>query len=293
MLFFRYIDDIFMTSNESIETSQELLDQENQKDPNIRINYAIHESVEFLDVFIENNQGQLKTSVFRKPAAEPYILPYTSDHPRHIHSTTIYTALLRAIRLCSDVEIFDQERLNIEISLLLNGYPPKFIIHHFKQFFRKNNALSIYKDLNKENYQQLHKTIIDEFLTDDQSSEQQQQQQQQQQQALEEVQENKQNETIINKPKQQKKLIIHYRFESGPLKQLNREFRKLWEKHFCYENSSLNNIRLILAARTNQTLDNLLVKKKPSRVLLRQMDTNAASTIKLFCYKLPNFMKIS
>ncbi len=112
-----------MTTNESFDTIKELLDREGQKDANISINYNIHESVEFLDVLIENNQGQLKTSVYRKPAAEPYILPYTSDHPRHIHANTIYTALLRAIRLCSDVETFDQERLNIEIALLLKDGP--------------------------------------------------------------------------------------------------------------------------------------------------------------------------
>ncbi|CAF1067542.1 unnamed protein product [Rotaria sordida] len=116
-----------MPSNESIENIKALLDQENEKDPNIRINYTIHESVEFLDVLIENVEGKLKTSIFRNPAAEPYILPYASDHPRHIHSNTIYTALLRGVRIYSDVHTFDHERLNIEIGLLLNGYLPKFI----------------------------------------------------------------------------------------------------------------------------------------------------------------------
>ena len=85
-----------MTLNEPIETIKALLDRENEKDPNIRISYIIHESVEFLDVLIENIQGQLKTSVFRKPAAEPYILPYTSDHPPHIHRNILYVVLLRA-----------------------------------------------------------------------------------------------------------------------------------------------------------------------------------------------------
>ncbi|CAF3332147.1 unnamed protein product [Rotaria sp. Silwood2] len=107
-LYGRYIDDIFMTSNEPINNIKALLDRENEKDPNIKINYTIHESVEFLDVLIENIQGQLKTSVFRKPAAEPYMLPYTSDRPRYIHSNTIHTALFCGIRLCSDAETFDQ-----------------------------------------------------------------------------------------------------------------------------------------------------------------------------------------
>ncbi|CAF4832124.1 unnamed protein product, partial [Rotaria sp. Silwood2] len=76
-LYGRYIDDIFMTSNEPDENIKVLLDRENDKDPNIRITYTIHESVKFLDVQVANVQGQLKTSVFRTPAAEPYILPST------------------------------------------------------------------------------------------------------------------------------------------------------------------------------------------------------------------------
>jgi hypothetical protein len=75
-----------MTLNESIEKIKELLDDNEKKDPTVHINYTIHESKDFLDVLIENIQGQLKTSVFRKEAAELYILRYTSDYPRHIHS---------------------------------------------------------------------------------------------------------------------------------------------------------------------------------------------------------------
>ena len=266
VFFIRYIDDIFMTSNESLDIIKELLDKEGQKDANIGINYNIHQStMEFLDVLIENNQGQLKTSVYRKPAAEPYILPYTSDHPRHIHSNTIHTALLRAIRLSSDVQTFDHERLNIEISLLLNGYSPKFITHHFKRFFRKHDALSIYQELDSERYQQLHASLLDQSTKSNGKQEQQQQQQHQQPQ----VQTEKMDKTVILKPK---KLIIHCLFESGPLSKFNREFRKLWEKHFCYEKSPLNSVRLILGTRSNLSLDRLLVKKKPHHALLRQKD---------------------
>ncbi|CAF1154105.1 unnamed protein product [Rotaria magnacalcarata] len=263
-LYGRYIDDIFMTSNESIDTIKALLDRENEKDPNIRISCTIHDSVEFLDVLIENRQGQLKTSVFRKPAAEPYILPYTSDHPRHIHMNTAHTALLRGLRLCSDVQTFDQERLNIEIALLLNGYPPKFIQRCFQKFFKKNNVTSIYKDLHEETFQQFHVKLLNECQVKDHSSEQPQQQQQQ-----------KSNKNEIDQKdngkseKKRRQLIIHYTYESGPLKTFNRVFRTIWEKHFCYTNSPLNNVRVILGTRINKTLDHLLVKKKPPRILLR------------------------
>ena len=153
-----------MTCNESIDTMHELLHREDSEDVNIRIDYHIHESVEFLDVLIENDHGQLKTSVFRKPVAEPYILPYISDHPHHTHSNTIDTALLRAIRLCSNVETFHDERLNVEIALLLNGYPPKFVNHHLKQFFRDHNALSIYTKFDNESYQKLHEKLLSQSI---------------------------------------------------------------------------------------------------------------------------------
>ncbi|CAF0985688.1 unnamed protein product [Rotaria sordida] len=259
-LYGRYIDDIFMTSNESIENIKTLLDQANEKDPNIRINYTIHESVEFLDVLIENVEGKLTTSVFRKPAAEPYILPYTSDHPRHIHSNTISTALLRGIRICSDVHTFDQERLKIEIALLLNGYSPKFIQRHFKKLFKNYNASKIYQDLDEQRYKELHLQLLNQSLTDHQ------QQLPANQQSMAEQQKNTYKKDKQNK---EKELVIHYRYESGPLNNFSREFKQLWKKHFYYENSKVPDVRLILGPRINKTLEDLLVHKKPPYNLLR------------------------
>jgi hypothetical protein len=155
---------------------------------------------------------------------------------------------------------------NIEISLILNGYSPKFIISHFKKFFHKHNALSTYKELDSENYQQLHELLLAEPTKSKGHKNQQNQPKQQQQQ---QPQTEKTNEKV---PIKQKQLILHYRFESGPLSKFNGEFRKLWEKHFCYEKSSLNSLRLILGTRSNPSLDRLLVKKKPASSLLTQLD---------------------
>ncbi|CAF1536458.1 unnamed protein product [Adineta ricciae] len=110
------------------------------KDANIRITTTTSPKIEFLDVQVENNHGQLRTSVFHKPAAEPYIVPFLSDHPRHVHRNIIKGQLIRAARLCSHVEDFNDERLNTEFTLLLNGYPPRFISYYFKEFFQQNNV---------------------------------------------------------------------------------------------------------------------------------------------------------
>jgi hypothetical protein len=40
-------------------------------------------------------------------------MPFLSDHPRHVHRNAIKGSLFRAVGLCSDVQDFDKERLNI------------------------------------------------------------------------------------------------------------------------------------------------------------------------------------
>ena len=116
-----------MTTNESFDGISEQLKQASHQDVNIQIEYRIATSIDFLDVSITNENGRLKTSVYHKSAAEPYILPFTSDHPRHIHRNIHYAALLRATRLCSNVEDFHAECTRSDVSLLLNDYPPTFI----------------------------------------------------------------------------------------------------------------------------------------------------------------------
>jgi len=77
--------------------------------------------VSFLDVFLENKNGVLATSVYHKEAAEPYLVPFNSDHPRHIFKNIIDTALLRAMRSSSTLTAFNKEQRSIKLMLLYNG----------------------------------------------------------------------------------------------------------------------------------------------------------------------------
>jgi hypothetical protein len=117
----RYIDDIFFTSNESLCTINRMLDEANNFHPNIKLVRQVGKSVPFLDVFIENTNGILNTSVYHKEAAEPYVTPFKSDHARHTFSNIINAALLRAVRYSSTLSIFDEERRSIKLMLLYNG----------------------------------------------------------------------------------------------------------------------------------------------------------------------------
>ncbi len=99
-----------------------MLDEANQSHPNIKPVLQLDTSVSFLDVYIENQNGILRTAVYHKEAVEPYIVPFKSDHPRHVFSTTIDGALTRAIRYSSTLSAFDEGRRFIKRILLYNGY---------------------------------------------------------------------------------------------------------------------------------------------------------------------------
>jgi len=119
---FRYIDDIFFTSNDSIDQIKKTLKNTTQHHPDIQLTTTIDHTNSFLDVHIKNIQHNLITSVYHKEAAEPYVVPFKSDHPRHVFVNIVECALLRAIRYSSTLEEFNHERRAIKLMLLYNGY---------------------------------------------------------------------------------------------------------------------------------------------------------------------------
>src|ERR1700730_11258089 len=89
----RYIDDVFFTSNETKETIKQILEDAKSFHPNIKLEGEIGKSVAFLDLRIENNNGILSTSVYHKEAAEPYVVPFKSDHSRHTFPNIVQSRL--------------------------------------------------------------------------------------------------------------------------------------------------------------------------------------------------------
>jgi hypothetical protein len=247
---FRYIDDVFMTTNAFDQINIQLNRME-KKDENIRITRSIGTTVEFLDVLLTNDHGKLKTSVYHKPAAEPYILPYLSEHPRSIHRNVIIAALFRAIRLCSNIEDFDRERLHIELTLLLNGYPLAFITHHFKNFLKKHHVTSLLEQLDQKTFQLLHyQLLFQPSRRGTQNSE------------ISTVQRGIPEDSPIQT------INVHFTFESGPMSKFQRELRLLWKKYYIYKGSPVSHVRLQIGTRSNKSRCQLFMKKKlPKHIL--------------------------
>ncbi|CAF4325791.1 unnamed protein product [Rotaria magnacalcarata] len=89
-----YIDDVFMTWNKSLP---------------------------FLDVLLTNINGALSTSAYHKPAAELYVVPFISDHPRHVFENIVQTSRRRAITYSLTFQSFNDERRYIKSTFLYNG----------------------------------------------------------------------------------------------------------------------------------------------------------------------------
>ncbi|CAF1400960.1 unnamed protein product [Adineta ricciae] len=98
-----------------------MLDEVNLFHPNIKLVRQIGSSASFLHAQIENRNRILPTSDHHKEAVEPYVIPFTSDHPKHVFMSIINTVLIRAIRYSSTLSTFQSERRSIKLMLLYNG----------------------------------------------------------------------------------------------------------------------------------------------------------------------------
>ena len=260
ILLHRYIDDLFMTNNQTTEEINLVLGVAQNKDVNIEIETNMSSSVNYLDVTITTENGQLRTKIYHKPTAEPYYLPYTSDHPHRYHRNIPYSALMRAARLCSHVEDFNQERLRIEMSLLLSDYPPTVITNQFLRFFQVHRAEHLLKQVDQEAYHQLHQRVLYQTTSKSKKPE-------------------RPLEDLMTKPAVLEKQIydrsvmyIRYPFESGPKSQFHRAFLSWWKEHYQKPGSPGNNVKVRLIPKTNVSLENFLIRKKPSRAMLTRME---------------------
>ncbi|CAF2095471.1 unnamed protein product, partial [Rotaria magnacalcarata] len=94
--------------------------------------------------------------------AEPYVTPFTSDHPRHVFSNIIKTSIERATRYSSTFEAFNYERRYIKLMLLYNDYPSTFIENEFHKYFSQYISKSPFLPLidDEQNYFLMRKEIL-------------------------------------------------------------------------------------------------------------------------------------
>ena len=186
-------------------------------------------------------------------------MPFASDHPRHIHCNIPYAALLRAARLCSHVDDFNLERIRIGMSLLLNGYPPNFISQQFNRFFQLNHAIPVIDQLNETVYHHLHQTLS--------------QQPTRREKQLQNMMQDPVKTPLLLQTKLWDKEVMYpcYLFDSGLTIDLPRELYTWWKTYYTFHASPIENVKVRIVAKTNNTLENYFIRKKPPRQVLTNM----------------------
>ncbi|CAF1398943.1 unnamed protein product, partial [Adineta steineri] len=268
----RYIDDIFMTWNRSEHELRKLLDQAYTWHPNIKLDYKISQSLSFLDFLLTNNNGILSTSDYHKPNAKPYVVPFNSDHPRHVFVNIIQTLLTRAVRYSSTFETFNYERRSIKLMLLYNGYSSSFIDQQFYKFFNESiYATSILSFIeNEKQYILLCHKILDQ-PTPEQSHATSRA-------ATADVDNDQTDVTAETTSREwvakiQKKpmnyadrLFLHYKHEKR-FRPFKRNMHRVYQNVF--KNTPAMDLRLIVGNRNRRNAKNELIRKRPKRSLLQ------------------------
>ncbi|CAF4270332.1 unnamed protein product [Rotaria magnacalcarata] len=267
----RYIDDIFMTWNKSENELRKLLDAANSWHPNIKLEYKISKSLPFLDVLLTNSNGILLTSVYHKPAAEPYVVPFISDHPRHVFINVIQTSLARAVRYCSTLEAFNHEQRYIQLTLLYNGYPSTFMDREFLKFFfgyiSSTSFLPIIDD--EKQFLKMHRKLLDQpTLSQSQAALSAAMADIDNDQTDETVNESKESKNYNDKSKQHRndKLIIHYTHEKR-IHSFKKEMHRIYEHVF--NNTPVSHVKMIVGNRNRQDAKRELIRKRPKQSLLQ------------------------
>jgi len=147
-------DDGFLTTQKTVEEMNTILIDLGKKDPNIQLTFETGQTFDYLDITISVEIPSFRTRVYRKLAAQPYILPFRSSHPLHIFKNIPFSAMLRATRICSHVEDLKEEIQKVRIIFFLNKYPQTFIDTHINRFYKaltgKNSPELLLGDQHKE-----------------------------------------------------------------------------------------------------------------------------------------------
>ncbi|CAF3363065.1 unnamed protein product [Rotaria sp. Silwood2] len=237
-LYFRFRDDVFLTTKLPPEKIKNTLEELNRSDRNINIQWEGGKSVDYLDVTVTIDIPNFKTTIYRKLAAQPYVLPFNSSHPSHIMRNIPYAAALRLTRICSQSDDLREELDRLRIMLLLNKYPPKFVDQQITRF---------YKDLTGEK-------SSDALLGKEHGK-------------YREITLNEQWNKKTKRPIDFKTDILCHFSYTPALARFDTNFHQIWNEIF--EGTPLDNTHIVYANRLTDSLKQLLVKKRPSKQVLK------------------------
>lgn len=201
----RYHDTAFLTWNGREEKLHAALDELNGKHPDLRIKTTVGSSAVFLDAHVENSYGDVRSRVHHPLNETAFLFPYVIGHPRLSYRQWFQWAMRRAVRYSTERLDFDQERLQIELTFLANGYSLEFVEMSLANFYRKYFIVSPPVPIDVRTYRTLRERVMNGFVYE--------------------------NEYRLTQEtwKQTGQLVqLNYFYDWGPRHVFNEQFKRLW-----------------------------------------------------------------
>jgi hypothetical protein len=148
------------------------------------------------------------------------------------------------------------------MSLLLNDYPLNFITKHFNRCFQLNNAMPVLEQLDQKVYQQLHNKLLSKPIHREKQ--------------LEKMMQDpvRYSQVLQTKIWNYKVMYSPYKFDSGLTINFLKEFYRWWKKYYVYSGSNVNNVKVRFIPKTNRTLEQIFIHKKPTGEMLTRMESS-------------------
>ena len=243
----RYKDQLFLTWNRSKDELDTFLKTITEQHQHLQLETFVHKCIPFLNAYIENDNGQLRTCVYHPPQIQKYTLPYVVGHSKLKHTLWFRSALIRAVRFCSNLTDFQQEQIYLEMTCLANGYSIDFIETQLKHFYRFFHAEETRYSLDQSTYEQFRRRSFDFII--------------------------EQHKTADNKQKLEDNnhvLYFSYPYDYGPYNQFNEKFLAHWAADLKDDPKlPSKDIKIILNTKHIYSLNALLAQQKPSDELLK------------------------
>ena len=147
----RYVDDIFMVVRHELHLQQLKNEMENQSVLKFTYELSVNNKIPFLDILISNDNGILKTTVYRKATNVGKCLNAVSECPQRYQLSVVRSHLSRAYKNCSSWDLIHLEIQRCKQILINNGYSNhlldkeihKFLSNIFSQTQEQTNQNTI------------------------------------------------------------------------------------------------------------------------------------------------------
>ncbi|CAF5206116.1 unnamed protein product [Rotaria magnacalcarata] len=174
---------------------------------------------------------------------QPYTLPYVIGHSKVSYSHWFRLALIRAVRYCTSVTDFNQERVYLEVTWLANGYSLKFIEKRINHFYSHFDAVSLRTCLDQQVYKKLRHRLFN-FIHEQRTY-------------------LKNNEEL---DKKNERVQLTYLYEFGPKRQFNQRLQEILSRNLKTTNntsSKTNPIKIKMMTKHQHSLNALFSEQNP------------------------------